>query len=57
MKKDKGTGNCNVKIVFGMNPQNYIVPQIDTMIDYIVSQIDTMKFPNNSLQTVENLIK
>ena len=57
MKKDKGTGNCNVKIVFGMNPQNYIVPQIDTMIDYIVSQIDSMKFPNNSLQTVENLIK
>ena len=40
-----------------MNPQNYIVPQIDTMIDYIVSQIDSMKFPNNSLQTVENLIK
>ena len=40
-----------------MNPQNYIVPQIDTMIDYIVSQIDTMDFPHNSVQAVENIIK
>jgi len=46
-----------VKIVFEMNPQNYVVTQIDTMIYYIVSQINTMKFPNNSLQAVEDLIK